>query len=132
MSRCSRRPFLVAFGTACLVSSTIAFSGEPCNPEQGADVYANKCAICHSVVEGHNGVVGPSLFGIIGRIPARAPAFSYSASMTNLKDPWTERRIDWFLQDPPARVPGTYMAFTGLRDPAARAAVVCYLVRLTK
>ncbi len=40
---------------------------------------------------------------------------------------WTEETLDGFLADPEAYLPGTWMSFVGLADPAERAAVIAYL-----
>jgi cytochrome c len=114
----------------CVAATTMALSSraaDTCDVAAGADIYAAKCALCHSVVENQNGTVGPSLYGVVGRRPAKAPQFAYSASLAALTEVWSTARLDWFLLDPPTRVPGTYMAFSGLRNDSARAAVICYL-----
>ena len=130
MMRRSREFAALAVATACLAGPYLAFGGEQCDSQAGADVYANKCSICHSILEGQNGAVGPSLFRVVGRRPAKAPGFAYSAAMAGIKEPWTPVRINWFLRDPPGRVAGTYMAFSGLGNDAARAAVICYLASI--
>ena len=77
--------------------------------------------------QGQNGPAGPSLYGVVGRRPASAPGFTYSAAMASRSEQWSVATLDWYLLDPPARVPGTYMAFSGLRNDGARAAVICFL-----
>ena len=37
----------------------------------GAAVFKTQCSICHSVIEGKN-MVGPSLFGVVGRQGGRS------------------------------------------------------------
>jgi cytochrome c len=115
------------FCAAAIATAMPSRAADTCDVATGADVYAAKCALCHSVVENQNGTVGPSLFGVVGRQPAKAPQFAYSASLAALTDAWSTAQLDWFLMDPQTRVPGTYMAFSGLRNDSARAAVICYL-----
>ncbi len=116
-------------GAAALLTmaASTAFAKPPCDVRTGADVFATKCATCHSFVAGQNGPAGPSLYGVVGRRPASAPGFTYSAAMASRTEPWSTATLDWYLLDPPARVPGTYMAFSGLRNDGARAAVICFL-----
>jgi len=102
----------------------------PCDVRAGAEVFATKCATCHTAVAGQNGPVGPSLHGIVGRRPASTPGFTYSAAMASRAEPWSAATLDWYLFDPPARMPGTYMAFSGLKNDGARAAVICFLSTL--
>lgn len=104
-----------------------ARAGPPCDIRAGAEVFATKCATCHTVDLGQNGPVGPSLYGIVGRRPASTSGFTYSAAMASRMEPWSAATLDWFLLDPPARVPGTNMAFSGLKNDGARAAVICFL-----
>jgi cytochrome c len=113
-----------------LAVASLACAQAPCDATMGAEVYVTKCGACHTVLSGQNGAVGPSLYGIVGRRPASVAAFSYSPSMTDRRELWTPATLDWFLVDPPNRVPGTYMAFSGLKNDPARAAVICYLATL--
>jgi len=119
------RPWFLS--AVALLGAATSDAAEPCNVEAGAEVYSAKCALCHSVVENQNGTVGPSLYGVVGRQPGRAAGFNYSVVLTGLGEIWSRERLNWFLQDPPTRVPGTYMAFSGLRNDDARADVICYL-----
>jgi cytochrome c len=110
-----------------LAVASLACAQAPCDANLGAEVFVTKCATCHTVQSGQNGAAGPSLYGVVGRRPASVAAFSYSSSMTDRRELWTSATLDWFLVDPPNRVRGTYMAFSGLKNDSARAAVICYL-----
>ena len=119
---------LVASLTSALLATASRAQANPsCDARPGADMYSAKCATCHSVVKDQPGAVGPSLYGVVGRRPASERGFAYSPAMSARKDRWSPPLIDWFLADPPNRVSGTYMAFSGLKDAAARAAVICFL-----
>ena len=119
-------------GAAALLVAvaSLARAEPPCDADVGAEAFATKCATCHTVAAGQNGPVGPSLYGVVGRRPASAPGFTYSAAMAGRTEPWSAAMLDWFLLDPPARVPGTLMAFSGLKNDGARAAVICFLATL--
>lgn len=113
---------------ALLVATASLASAEPsCDANAGAEVFVNKCGTCHTALAGQNGPVGPTLFGVVGRRPASIAGFSYSSAMSSRREPWTPAALDWFLFDPPSRLPGTLMAFSGLKNDTARAAVICYL-----
>jgi cytochrome c len=102
-------------------------AAQSCDADAGAEVFAVKCATCHSIVKDQPGALGPNLLGIVGRRPASVLGFSYSAALRTRTELWTPALLDWYLIDPPDRVPGTYMAFSGLKNDAARAAVICFL-----
>jgi cytochrome c len=95
------------------------------DPSRGQRIFA-QCATCHSVEQGVNRV-GPSLYGIIGRTAGSVAGFRYSEANRNSGIVWSEQEMFVYLENPRARVPGTIMAFVGLRDPQQRADVIAYL-----
>lgn len=85
-----------------------------------------QCRVCHMVEEGKNGV-GPSLHGIIGREAGSIEGFRYSDANANSGVTWTPEAMFDFLENPRKFMPGTRMAFPGLKDPQARADLIAYL-----
>ncbi len=104
-----------------------AVSGDPVS---GKAVFA-QCMTCHSAKAGEN-KVGPSLHGIIGRHSGIIPGFHYSAANKNSGLVWTEQELYTYLENPQKTVPGTYMTYTGVKDPQKRADVIAYLQENTK
>jgi cytochrome c len=100
------------------------------DPESGKQVFM-QCMTCHSKEPGVN-KVGPSLHGIIGRHSGMIPGFNYSTANKNSGKVWTEQELYTYLEDPQKEVPGTYMTFTGVKDPQKRADVIAYLQENTK
>jgi cytochrome c len=47
--------------------------------------------------------------------------------MRELSITWSAETLDRYLTDPLTMVPTTYMAFTGLKRPQDRDALICYL-----
>jgi len=94
----------------------------------GKTVFA-KCAICHSPQPGKT-VMGPSLFGIVGRHSAGMEKYPYSDAMKKADKIWDEATLDTYLSDPKAMVPGTKMTFAGLPKPEDRANLIAYLATL--
>ncbi len=92
---------------------------------KGKRVFA-QCMTCHAVQEGRNNV-GPSLYQIVGRESGTIPGFKYSAANQNSDVVWTEENLFEYLENPQAYIPGTIMAFPGLRNPQDRADVIAYL-----
>ena len=88
---------------------------------------AKKCAACHTFAMGEPGRVGPNLHGLISRPMGAGTDFRYSAAMSARDGTWDYDSLDAFLADPKGYVPGTTMAFAGIRDPETRAAIIAWL-----
>jgi cytochrome c2 len=93
--------------------------------DAGAKVF-KKCAACHKVEDGKNGV-GPSLWGVVGRPVAAVAGFAYSDATKGHGGVWDFETLDAYLENPKAYIPGNKMAFAGLKTEAERAAVIRYL-----
>ncbi len=92
---------------------------------KGKRVFA-QCMTCHAVAEGRNNV-GPSLYQIVGRHTGSVEGFKYSDANKNKDIVWTEENLFVYLEKPTDFIPGTIMAFPGLRNPQDRADVIAYL-----
>ena len=113
--------------TLCLCLSAIAAHADG-DAAAGAAVF-RKCGACHTATEPLNRV-GPSLLGVIGRPVATAADYSYSSAMTEFGADgkvWDEARLSEYLLAPKAMVPGTKMAFAGLKKPVDIVNVIAYL-----
>jgi cytochrome c len=96
------------------------------NADNGKTAFRQVCGICHTVVAGKN-MVGPSLFGVVGRKSGSLPDFHYSDPMKNANLAWDEATLDKYLTNPRGVVPGTLMAYTGLKDDQKRKDLIAYL-----
>lgn len=92
----------------------------------GEKIFNAKCKACHSVQAGKN-MVGPSLFGIVGRTAGSVEGFKYSDANKNSGVKWSAETLDPYLTDPKAFMPGNKMVFPGLKDAKERADVIAYL-----
>ncbi|MHC8314897.1 c-type cytochrome [Pseudomonas sp. LB3P31] len=114
-----------------LLSYTLAIAAlaADCAPDQGhgAQVFANECAVCHSVTKGMTGMMGPNLAGVVGRKSGSLDGFRYSQAMRSKDIDWQAENIAQLIAQPQAFVPGTYMPYMGLASADDRQAVVCYL-----
>ena len=114
-----------------LLSYTLAGAAlaADCAPDQGhgAQVFANECAVCHSVTKGVAGMMGPNLAGVVGRKSGSLEGFNYSQAMRSKDIDWQAENIAQLIAQPQAFVPGTYMPYMGLASADDRQAVVCYL-----
>jgi cytochrome c len=86
------------------------------------------CSTCHTLPAGGPNMTGPNLHGVFGRKAATAPNFSYSDALKATSWTWDAARIDTWITDPKAALPGTKMTFAGLKDPKDRTDVIAYLM----
>jgi cytochrome c len=90
------------------------------------------CIACHDVSKGGPNKVGPNLWDIVGRNHGVHEGFAYSDAMAALKDkPWGYEALNAFLLAPKKAVPGTKMAYGGLKKDADRANLLAYLQTLS-
>ena len=75
-------------------------------------------------------LVGPSLFGVVGRHSGQVPGFHYSEASRGSGLTWDPATLDHYLTSPRQVVPGTLMTFPGLQDPGQRRDVIAYLATL--
>lgn len=96
----------------------------------GEKVFA-LCRSCHVLDEGVNRV-GPSLHKVVGRKSGSVAGFAYSDANKNSGVTWTTDVLFKYLEDPKAFMPGTKMAFPGIKDAQDRANLVAYLESQSK
>jgi cytochrome c2 len=95
----------------------------------GRRVFQSQCSICHSQQPGQN-IIGPSLFGVVGRHSGRIPGFHYSSANLQSGITWDPQTLDRYLTSPGQVVPGTLMTYPGLKDAKQRADLIAYLSSL--
>jgi cytochrome c len=86
-----------------------------------------QCKACHQIGESAKNAVGPVLNGLFGRKAGMIEGYSYSAANKNSGITWDEATFREYIKDPKAKIPGTKMAFPGLKDPKQIDDVVAYL-----
>lgn len=113
---------LALVAAAVLASGTALADGDPA---KGKKVY-NKCKACHALEAGKN-KIGPSLAGIFGRKAGSVEGFKYSDAMQGSGIVWDEEQLEAYLENPKKFMPGTKMAFAGLKKEDDREDVLAYL-----
>jgi cytochrome c len=105
-----------------------------------ADVYAaadagageglwRQCQACHALEQGVNGV-GPYMYGVVGRAKHSVDGFNYSDALLAMEGDWTPENLNDFLESPRTYVPGTAMAYNGMRKIEDRANLIAYLATI--
>jgi cytochrome c len=114
----------ILLSAAIITASGAAHAGDAA---AGAVVF-RKCQSCHSATNPGNRV-GPSLMNLVGRSVATAENYNYSEAMTTFGagKVWDEATLTEYLAAPRDVVPGTRMAFPGLKTPEDIADVIAYL-----
>lgn len=98
-------------------------------PPDGATLFKQQCATCHTTNLSDPVRQGPPLAKIVGRPAGKLDGFHYSAGFAKADFVWDDARLDSYLANPQAMVPGSNMAY---RQPRAetRAAIIAYLKEL--
>lgn len=98
------------------------------DPKAGAHVF-KKCQACHAVGEGAQNKVGPVLNGLFGRPAGTVPDYNYSDANKNSGVVWTEEVFAEYIKNPRAYIPGTAMAFAGLKKDREIADIIAFLAQ---
>ena len=98
-------------------------------PPDGATLFKQQCATCHTVNETDPVRQGPSLFKIVGRRAGSVDGFKYSAAFAKADFVWDDAKLDAWTANPQAMIPGTVMAYRQAR-PEVRTAIIAYLKEL--
>jgi len=122
-------PVSHAVSVIALLVFASSVSAHAADAEAGQAVFATQCGVCHSPLPGKN-MVGPSLFGVVGRTSGSVEGFRYSAANKAAGITWNAEILDKYLAAPREVVPGTIMTYAGLKDDAKRADLIAWLETL--
>jgi cytochrome c len=86
------------------------------------------CRSCHTITPGGSNMTGPNLHGVFGRKAASVAGYKYSEALKAAGWSWDAARLDQWLAEPRTFLPGTKMAFAGVKNPDDRRDIVAYLM----
>lgn len=85
-----------------------------------------QCSACHALEPGRQGT-GPTLYGVVGRDKGAIAEFRYSAAMLAAEGDWSPENLYRFIENPRGYLPGTTMAYSGMRRSEDRANLIAYI-----
>ncbi len=101
------------------------------DPARGQAFTKKICVACHNFKEGGPNLVGPNLYGVVGRPRASLASYTYSSALKGKPGTWTYEELNKWLYKPSAFAPGTKMAYAGISNDQTRADVIDYLHTLS-
>ena len=99
-----------------VVTSLAAASGAQAQDAAAGKTSFNKCLACHAIGENAKNKVGPELNGLDGRKSGTAEGYNYSDANKNSGMVWNEATFKEYIANPMAKIPGTKMAFPGIKN----------------
>ena len=116
---------LIAFA-AILAAPAMAQFSVPVSKPNPASLFANQCATCHSLNAQDPPRLGPELAGVVGRKVGSVPGFHYSPGFAQADFTWDADRLDAYLTNPQAVIPGAIMPYRQA-NAETRRAIISYL-----
>jgi len=95
------------------------------------------CTSCHSFEKGGRNAVGPNLWDVLGNKKANVAGFGYSPGLQAMASSggegaqWGYESLNAFLANPKGYLPGTRMAYAGMRRAEDRANLIVFLRTLS-
>ena len=95
-------------------------------PPDGARLFRNQCATCHTLKASEPPRQGPTLEHVYGRKIGSVDGYNYTPGYRESADTWGDENLDKYLTNPSAMFPGSIMAY---RQPnaATRKAIIAFL-----
>ena len=113
--------------TAGIAAAQIA--PPPAKPPDGAALFKQQCATCHTTSLSDPPRQGPPLVNVIGRPAGKVDGFHYSSGFAQANFTWDEAKLDAWLTNPQAVIPGAIMTYRQAKADT-RAAIIEYLKEL--
>lgn len=113
-----------SIAAAVLFASTMTAVAQ--SPEAGEKVFA-QCRACHKVGETAKNLVGPQLNGLFARKSGAVEGYVFTEANKNANITWDDTSFREYIADPKGKIPGTKMAYAGLKNPQQISDLTAYL-----
>ena len=123
---------ILTLSALAVVTSLASVSSALAQDAAAGKTSFNKCLACHAIGEDAKNKVGPELNGLNGRKSGTAPDYNYSDANKNSGITWDEATFKEYIKDPKAKVPGTKMAFAGIKNEKEAGDLWAYLAQYDK
>ena len=120
----------LALPIACAALAASPAMASTADPGHGRAVFASQCSACHSDARNGPVVLGPPLYGVVGRPAGSVSGFGYSSAMKAAGFAWTPDRLRSYLPGPRDYLPGVRMTYAGLKNPSQLNDLIAYLLTL--
>jgi cytochrome c len=133
--RASIRAFVAALLAACAAFTPDAAraAGNAAqvagDAARGQELYTARCGACHSI-DDHG--AGPRHRGLFQRRAGSEPGYDFSPALRQSGIVWSAQKVDQWLANPNALVPGNKMVVQLANDARDRADIVAYLLKATR
>jgi len=95
--------------------------------KKGANLFKTRCAQCHTVEKDGGNKIGPALHGLFGRKTGSVDGYSYTDANKQKGITWDDDTLFTYLENPKKYIPGTKMAFGGLKKEKDRKDLIAFL-----
>ncbi|KAF9870146.1 cytochrome c [Colletotrichum karsti] len=95
--------------------------------KKGANLFKTRCAQCHTVEKDGGNKIGPALHGLWGRKTGSVEGYSYTDANKQKGIEWNDKTLFDYLENPKKYIPGTKMAFGGLKKEKDRNDLIAYV-----
>jgi cytochrome c len=109
------------------VMAAAAGSASAADANAGKGVFTAQCSVCHTATKGGPALVGPNLYGVVGRAAGSLSNFAYSPAIKASGITWTNAKLAQYLAAPAATIPGNKMPYAGLKPQAKLDDLIAYL-----
>ena len=104
---------VILVGWMVIASAGLAFAQDAA---AGQQVFMRWCMPCHDAGEGAKIKLGPPLNGIDGRKSGSWEGFNYSEANKGSGITWSPESFPTYIRAPMQAMPGTRMAFVGIKN----------------
>ncbi|KAH6640785.1 cytochrome c-like domain-containing protein, partial [Chaetomium tenue] len=96
--------------------------------KKGAGLFKTRCAQCHTVEKDGVNKIGPALHGLFGRKTGSVEGYAYTDANKQKGITWDDDTLFAYLENPKKYIPGTKMAFGGLKKEKDRNDLIAYVL----